>query len=73
MQGVDIMLYIKEELNRVQQKAIELKIRENKGVIASRFNKKQLLVIYYNAEMTSSLSLLKNIKVMGYEARLIGM
>lgn len=72
MQTPDITIHINETLGQDQQQEIESAMREIDGVIAPRFNLPHMLVILYNAEMTSSAMLLDTVKGRGYQAQLVG-
>jgi len=73
MNGNDIMVHFQENLDVDQKNTIETKLREIDGVIAPRFNKEHLLVIYYNLDKTDSFALLDLVKLNGYQAQLVGM
>lgn len=73
MNGNDIMVHFQENLDINQKKTIESQLREIDGVIAPRFNKDHLLVIYYNSDKTDSSVLLNLVKLNGYQAQLVGM
>ena len=73
MQSTDVMIHINESLDEASQQEIESELRSIKGVIAPRFNKLHLLVVAYDAELTSSPALLKHVIGKGYHAQLIGL
>jgi len=73
MRSSDIMIHINESLANDSQKKIESELRSVEGVIAPRFNKPHLLVVAYDAELTSSQALLKHITDSGYHAQLVGL
>ena len=52
---------------------IEEKLRQFDGVIAPRFNKEHLLVVYYNSKKTTSLLINNFIHSIGYKTHLVGM
>ena len=72
MQATDIMLHIHEDLNTNQQYEVESQLRNIDGVIAPRFNKEHLLLIYYNLDKINSSVLLNFVKSQGYQATLVG-
>ena len=73
MQATDIMIHISDSLNTVQKENVESKLREIDGVIAPRFNKDHLLLIYFNLEKTKSSVLLNTVQSTGYQAKLVGL
>ena len=72
MNGADIMVHFQENLDAGQKNAIESQLREIEGVIAPRFNKEHLLLIYYNSDKTDSSVFLNMFKSKGYQAKLVG-
>jgi len=73
MQATDIMIHVSENLSRDQKLNIESQLREIEGVIAPRFNKDHLLVIYFNQDKTQSSLLLNQVQSSGYQAHLVGL
>ena len=73
MQATDIMIHVSENLSRDQKLNIESQLREVEGVIAPRFNKDHLLVIYFNQDKTQSSLLLNQVQSSGYQAHLVGL
>ena len=73
MNSIDVMIHINEQLNLSQQQEIENQLREVEGVIAPRFNKPHLLLIYYNTDKTNSSFLQNFVKAKGYQTQLVGM
>ena len=72
MNGADIMVHFQEKLDTDQKNAIESQLREIEGVIAPRFNKEHLLLIYYNSEKTDSSVFLNMFKSKGYQVKMVG-
>ncbi len=72
MQATDIMIHVRNDLNLEQKQLVEEKLRTIDGVIAPRFNKDHLLLIYYNHDKTQSSVLLNTVKSIGYKAQLVG-
>lgn len=72
MQATDIMIHVSDNLNSGQKHEVESQLREIDGVIAPRFNKDHLLLIYYNLNKTKSSVLLNTVKSAGYQAQLVG-
>lgn len=72
MQGTDIMMHVNEQLTTDQRQDMESQLRQIEGVIAPRFNKAHLLLIYYNMDKTSSSILLNFVRSKGYETQLVG-
>ena len=73
MQATDIMIHVSENLSRDQKLNIESQLREIEGVIAPRFNKDHLLVIYFNQDKTQSSLLLNQVQSSGYQVHLVGL
>ncbi len=73
MQATDIIIHFTEDLDKQQRNEIEQQLREIDGVIAPRFNKEHLLVIYYNLNKTTSLFLNDFLKSIGYQTKLVGL
>jgi hypothetical protein len=73
MNGTDIMVHFQENLDSSQKNEIESQLREIDGVIAPRFNKEHLLLIYYNSAKTDSSAFLSFFKSNGYQTKLVGM
>ena len=73
MQATDIMIHVRDNLNTNQKCEIESQLREVDGVIAPRFNKEHLLLIYFNLDKTTSSVLLNTVKSTGYQAKLVGL
>jgi hypothetical protein len=73
MQATDIMVYIHECLNINQKQEIESQLREIEGVIAPRFNKEHILIVYYNIDKINSSIVLNFVRAKGYKANLVGM
>ena len=73
MQATDIMIHVSNDLDRQQKQSIEEALRAIDGVIAPRFNKDHLLLIYFNHDKTQSSVLLNTVKSIGYKAQLVGL
>ncbi len=73
MQASDIMIHVSNNLDFQEKQLIEDKLRAIDGVIAPRFNKDHLLLIYFNNNKTQSSVLLNTVKSIGYKAQLVGL
>lgn len=73
MQAADIIIHINDNLNINQKHDVESQLRGIEGVIAPRFNKDHLLVIYFNLNKTNSSVLLNKVQSTGYQAQLVGL
>ena len=73
MQATDIMIHVSDNLDTTQKHEVEAQLREIDGVIAPRFNKDHLLLIYFNQNRTKSSVLLNSVKSSGYQAQLVGL
>lgn len=75
MHLADVLIHIDEALASSHRGHLEEALRNNKGVIAPRFNggSRHLLLVSYNPEVTSSHNLLRIVKNNGYSAQLVGM
>ncbi len=73
MNGNDIMLHFQDNLDAQQKDTIESQLRAIDGVIAPRFNKEHLLLVYYNSAKTDSLVMLNAVNAQGYHAHLVAL
>jgi len=73
MQASDIMIHVSNNLDFQEKQLVEDKLRAIDGVIAPRFNKDHLLLIYFNNNKTQSSVLLNTVKSIGYKAQLVGL
>lgn len=73
MQASDIMIHVSDNLDTEQKNDVESQLRGIDGVIAPRFNKDHLLLIYFNLDKTSSSVLLNAVRLTGYQAKLVGL
>lgn len=74
MQLCDILIHISEKLSQEAKTQLENHLRDEKGVIAPRFNGQQhLLLVCYNRELTQAAQLLNTVKAQGYTAQLVGL
>ena len=70
----DIMLHIDETLNTKAQGALEEYMRSQDGVIGLGYhsNRPHLMIVEYNPDQTTDMSLLHSVKSQGLHAELIG-
>ncbi|MFK5914432.1 MAG: hypothetical protein QM484_08650 [Woeseiaceae bacterium] len=75
MQLIDVLIHINDNINEGEKENLVEKLRDLEGVIAPRFNKdkKHLLLVAYNSDTISSLTLLHKIKDKGYKAQIVGL
>ena len=73
MKTTDITIHINELLSESKQQQLEHGLRAVDGVLAPRFNKPHLLVVAYDAELSSSADLLNYVSNKGYQAQLVGL
>jgi len=73
MPFADILIHVNEVLAQSQQSLLESTLREITGVVAPRFNKPHLLLIFYNAKQTNAIQLLNAVRNEGYQAKLVGL
>jgi len=75
MQLTDVLVHVEENINETEKEHIIEQLRAIDGVIAPRFNKERehLLLVSYNSDTISSLTLLNEIKNKGYKAQLVGL
>jgi len=75
MQLSDVLIHLEENINETEKDYIIEQLRNIDGVIAPRFNKERehLLLVSYNSDTISSLTLLNEIKNKGYKAQLVGL
>lgn len=75
MQLSDVLIHLDQNLNESEKENIIEQLRTVEGVIAPRFNNKRehLLLVSYNSDSISSLTLLNEVKDKGYKAQLVGL
>lgn len=75
MQLTDVLIHLDLNINNTEKRNIVEKLRAIDGVIAPRFNKERehLLMVSYNSDTISSLTLLNEVKNKGYKAQLVGL
>lgn len=75
MSPVDTMIYLKRKLNDSDRLILDRTLRNIEGVVAPWFSPglKQIIVIYYNPEITSMSTVLTAVRRLGYEAKLVSL
>ena len=75
MQLSDVLIHLDKNINGCEKENIIEQLRAVEGVIAPRFNKERehLLLVSYNSDIISSLTVLNEIKDKGYKAQLVGL
>ncbi len=75
MQLTDVLIHVNNEIDENERDNLVEQLRDMDGVIAPRFNedKQHLLLVSYNSDAISSLSLLNEVKGKGYKAQLVGL
>ena len=75
MQLSDVLIHLDKNINGCEKENIIEQLRAVEGVIAPRFNKEKehLLLVSYNSDTISSLTLLNEVKNKGYKAQLVGL
>ena len=75
MQLSDVLIHLDQNINDTEKENIIERLRAVDGVIAPRFNKERehLLLVSYNSDIISSLTVLNEIKDKGYKAQLVGL
>ena len=75
MKPVDIMIYLKRKLNDSDRLILDKTLRNIEGVVAPWFapQLKQVMVIYYNPEITNTSIVLAAVRHLGYEAKLVSL
>lgn len=75
MQLSDVLIHLDQNIHKTEKDNLIEQLRATEGVIAPRFNndKEHLLLVSYNSDTTSSLTLLNKVKNKGYQAQLIGL
>ena len=75
MQLTDVLIHLDKNINETEKENIIEQLRAVEGVVAARFNKEKehLLLVSYNSDTTSSLTLLNEVKAKGYKAQLVGL
>ena len=75
MQLSDVLVHVSEKINADEKNYLVNQLRGLNGVIAPRFseNKEHLLLVSYNSDAVSALSLLNTVKQSGLHAQLVGL
>lgn len=75
MQLNDVLIHLDQNINDTEKDSVIEKLRSIEGVITPRFNKEKehLLLVSYNSDTTNSLTLLNEVKNIGYMAQLVGL
>lgn len=75
MQLSDVLIHLDQNIHKCEKDNLIEQLRATEGVIAPRFSndKEHLLLVSYNSDTTSSLTLLNKVKDKGYKAQLIGL
>jgi len=75
MQLTDVLIHLDQNINEADKGNMIEQLRAVDGVIAPRFNKERehLLLVSYNSDKISSLSLINEVKDKGYKAQLVGL
>jgi len=75
MQLTDVLIHLDQNINESEKDNMIEQLRVIEGVIAPRFNKEKehLLLVCYNSDTISSLTLLNEVKDKGYTAQLVGL
>jgi len=73
MQPVDVMIYLKRSLIETDRLLLDTRLRAVKGIIAPWFapRLRNIVVVYYNPELTSTAVVLATIRRLGYDARVV--
>lgn len=73
MQLTDVLIHLEQNVDEAKKENIIERLRVTEGVIAPRFNKENLLLVSYNSDTVSSLTLLNEVRDKGYKAQLVGL
>ena len=75
MQLADVLIHLDQNINESKKENLVEQLRTVEGVIAPRFTNERdhLLLVSYNSDTTSSLTLLNEVKNKGYKAQLVGL
>lgn len=75
MKYSDVLIHINDEINVDEQDNFVAQLENLDGVNAPRFNKEKnhLILVSYDPNIISSLTLLNKIKEQGFEAQLVGL
>jgi len=70
----DVVIHVNETLDSQERHALEDQMREVDGVIAPRFNdrKTHLMIVAYDPDHTSTMTLLDRVRGQGYHAQHCG-
>ena len=75
MKPVDIMIDLKRKLDDSDRLILDKTLRNIEGVIAPWFapQLKQVMIIYYNPELTNASIVLTAVRHLGYKAKLVSL
>jgi len=75
MKQVDTLIYINSDLDEHSRDQLKQELLAQPGVVSQQFHhdKKRLLMLSYDAEKVTALSLLGHVTSKGYPAHLVGM
>lgn len=75
MQLSDVLVHVSDKTSDDEKGHLVNQLRELNGVIAPRFTegREHLLLVSYNSDAITALSLLNEVQQNGYHARLVGM
>ena len=75
MGTVSILLYVREQLDEAARHLIDTHLRALPGVVAPWFSpwQQQSIMIYYNPEKTTVLTLVHSLRRYGYNALIVGL
>ncbi len=70
----DVVIHVNETLDAQERRDLEDQMREIDGVIAPRFNDRNthLMIVAYDPEHTSTITLLDTVRGQGYHAQHCG-
>jgi hypothetical protein len=75
MRPVDVVIYFRKGLDTGSRQFIEKSLRKTPGVVAPWFapGRNKLMIVYYNPDVTTSLSVLNRVRRLGHPASLVAM
>ncbi|MEJ2106668.1 MAG: hypothetical protein P8X48_04970 [Acidiferrobacteraceae bacterium] len=73
MKPVDVVIYFRKGLDTGSRQFLEKSLRKTPGVVAPWFTpgRNTLMIVYYNPDVTNSLSVLKRVRKLGHPASLV--
>ena len=75
MNNIAVLIHVNDEIDTPQKQSLFNQLENTNGVTYQKFseNKKHLLFVEYDSNVTNSLELLNTVKAQGFESQLVGL